>query len=59
MQKELQIFTRLQKQDQPIDPSTLDDLEMQEMQIETIVRLCIREALIEHAVQVHKEKLPL
>lgn len=59
MQKELQIFTRLQKQDQPIDSGTLDDLEMQEMQIETIVRLCIREALIEHAVQAHKEKLPL
>ena len=59
MQKELQIFTRLQKQDQPIDPGTLDDLEMQEMQIETIVRLCIREALIEHAVQVRKELLPL
>jgi len=59
MRKAPQIFTSLQKQGQPIEAGVLDDLEMQEMQIEAVVRLCVREALIEHVAQIHKETFPL
>ena len=44
MQKELQIFTSLQRQQKPIDADTLEDLETQNIK-ENTLRSLIREIL--------------
>jgi len=54
MQKELQIFTSLQRQDKPIDSDTLEDLESQTLHLEALIRLCVKEVLFEKSVRQDK-----